>query len=336
VSPLGGFPDRILFSARDTLTGDRTVHTVYYDSAGGAALTYPPVSAGRLRELYDRLHAAGDAEPKPPVAPDPTYLSPYAGYVGSRLGKLFTRLPSPYWWFNRPQFGDTTVDELLALLADYVPLRARVARVLNVGCFRGEMLDALRTRTAWALFGTETNADAAAVARAKGYTVWDVSAQDAAQAIPIGQQFDVILLGHTLEHLQNPTMVLRRLRQLLVPGGLVAFNAPNLDSKHAELFGPTWAGWQLPYHRTILGRKGVQRMAALADMKVVALRTRTHPYPATASAQLNALGLGGVVPEGAKFPNEISSRGVRLTGWSRMLWDWHGRGDFLYAVLKCV
>ena len=76
MSPLGGFPDRILFSARDTLTGDRTVHTVYYDSAGGAALTYPPVSAGRLRELYDRLHAAGDAaaDPKPPVAPDPTYL----------------------------------------------------------------------------------------------------------------------------------------------------------------------------------------------------------------------------------------------------------------------
>jgi hypothetical protein len=107
-----------------------------------------------------------------------------------------------------------------------------------------------------------------------------------------------------------------------------------LDSRHAELFGPTWCHWQVPYHRTLTGRRGLRRLAKLADFDVLRLRTRTHPYPACVSAQLNELGLGAVVPDDALFPNEIASKGVRLAGWSRLLWDWRGKGDYLYAVLK--
>jgi hypothetical protein len=42
------------------------------------------------------------------------------------------------------------------------------------------------------------------------------------------------------------------------------------------------------------------------------------------------------VPEGATFSNEISSRGVRLTGWARLLWDWRGKGDVMFAVMRAV
>ena len=64
--------------------------------------------------------------------------------------------------------------------------------------------------------------------------------------IPIGQSFDVIFLSGALEHFADPVMVLRRLRQLLTPGGWLVLNTPNLDSKLLELFGPTWAHWQAP------------------------------------------------------------------------------------------
>ncbi len=63
------------------------------------------------------------------------------------------------------------------------------------------------------------------------------------------------------------------------------------------------------------------------------VRTYTDPYPATVSAQLNQLGLGATVPDDARFPDDVSSRGVRLTGWARLLWDWRGRGDYVYAVM---
>ena len=77
-------------------------------------------------------------------------------------------------------------------------------------------------------------------------------------------------------------------------------------------------------------------MAALSDLRVVRLRTRTDPYPTCVSVQLNDLGLAAVVPDGARFPDDVASRGVRLAGWSRLLWDWRGRGDFLYAVLRAL
>jgi hypothetical protein len=131
-------------------------------------------------------------------------------------------------------------------------------------------------------------------------------------------------------------MAISRLRLLLAPGGAIVVGTPNLDSKQVELFGPTWAHWHMPYHRTIVSRKALRRMARLAGMKVERLRTRTHPYWSTMSVQLNRLGLGAVVPHSALFPNVIAMHGTRLSGWCRLLWDWRGRGDYMIAVLRPV
>jgi ADP-heptose:LPS heptosyltransferase/SAM-dependent methyltransferase len=334
-------PDRLLFSTRDTTTGDPHLSYVYYDDAAQAALAYPPVDLDRLNAMYAaRTDAAKRTQAEQVVAPAPSDDSPYARWQAGPFSGLLReglyRLPSPYWWFRRPRFDDQTAEHLLDDLAGLVPPRgsAPPVRFLNVGCYEGGLLDALKDQTDWLNFGTETNPLALAAARAKGHRVWAVSAQDAASAIPIGQSFDVIFVGHLLEHVQDPLLVLRRLRQLLEPGGLVVLSQPNLDSRHVDLFGPTWGRWQLPYHRTLLSRGALRKLAALADLRVIRLRTRTQPYPACVSVQLHELGLGAVVPDTARFPNEIASKGVRLTGWSRLLWDWRGRGDYLYAVLR--
>jgi SAM-dependent methyltransferase len=166
--------------------------------------------------------------------------------------------------------------------------------------------------------------------------VWQAAPQDLPLELPVGESFRVIFLANTVEHLQDPLPVLRRLRQLLEPGGLLVLNQPNLDSAHAALFGPTWGRWEVPYHRTLTGRRGLRRLATLADMRVLRLRTRTHPYPTCVSVQLNDLGLAAIVPDTARFPDHVASRGVRLAGWSRLLWDWRGRGDFLYAMLQAL
>lgn len=348
VSPLTDRPpDRFLFSTPDTTGGDgaasihapRPLHYVYFDTAADVALAYPPVALDRLEAMYAARHA-GDA-PRHVVRPPAGALSPYAGYRGGLLGRLgvadlLARAPSPYWWFNAPGFADTTADEILSLLRGLRDARDESVRLLNVFCFEGAVLEQLKKDTRWQTFGAETNSAAAATARAKGHTVWQVGPQDLPVALPAEMSFDVIVLADTTEHLQDPLLVLRRLRQLLTPGGLVVLNHPNLDSAHAALFGPTWGHWQVPYHRTLMGRRGLRRLAMLSDMQVLRLRTRTHPYPTCVSVQLNQLGLAAIVPDTARFPNEIASRGVRLTGWSRLLWDWRGKGDYLYAVLRLL
>jgi SAM-dependent methyltransferase len=332
VSPLTNrLPDRLLFTTRDTNTGDRRLHRVYYDSAGDAAVVYPPSDLGHLAKLY----AARVAETQPAVAPpEDGVTSPYAGYRGGRVWeRLLPRVPGPYWWLRRPDFGDATGQRLIGILRDLLPPSEHRIRLLVVGCFEGALLDQVKAATKWQVAGTETNPAAAQKAREKGHTVWETSAQEAFMTLPEGESFDVIFLAGVVEHLQDPLMVLRRLRLLLRPRGLVVLNQPNLDSKLLDLYGPTWCHWEVPYHRVLTGRRGLRRLARLADFRVARVRTHTDPYPATVSAQLNELGLGAVVPASARFSNTISSRGVRVTGWARLLWDWRGKGDYLWAVL---
>jgi ADP-heptose:LPS heptosyltransferase/glycosyltransferase involved in cell wall biosynthesis/SAM-dependent methyltransferase len=332
VSPITGrMPDRLLFSTRDTVGHDDAISYVYYDDAGDVAMVYPPLDLAKLRAIYE----ADRRRPQKVTPPDPSRRSPYVGFKGDgKLARLLANVRSPYWWFARPQFGDVSVDELLRLLDGPLPRRGMDVRFLSVGCFEGSVLDELKQRTDWSLAGTETNVDAASVARAKGHTIWETNAEDAAFVLPDDRQFDVIYLGGLLEHLENPLLVLRRLRQVLAPGGRIVLETPNLDSKLLDVFGPTWSQWQAPYHRTLVGRRGLHNLAKLAAFRVERLRTRTQTQAAVKSVQLNELGLGATVPDTAEFPPGVASQGVLLTGWARLLWDWRGKGDTLYAVLR--
>jgi glycosyltransferase involved in cell wall biosynthesis/2-polyprenyl-3-methyl-5-hydroxy-6-metoxy-1,4-benzoquinol methylase len=333
VSPITGrAPDRLLFSTRDTRFGDSRIHYVYYESATGLAMAYPPLTQNQLTELYEKHYS----DPiKDVIPPDPNYHSPYKNFRGGNIiARNLSRLPSPWWWFAKITYHDDAAAEVLESLKKRVSADNQDIRFLDVGCFEGGLLEQLKARTKWKLFGLEANANAVEVARSKGHQVWQATAEDAALVVPQDMSFDVIFLGQTMEHLDDPLIALNRLRLMLAPGGAIVVSVPNLDSKQVELFGPTWAHWHMPYHRTLLSRKALRRLAKLAGMRVERLRTRTHPYWTTMSVQLNRLGLGAVVPHTALFSNIMAMHGTRLTGWCRLLWDWRGRGDYMVAVLR--
>lgn len=47
-------------------------------------------------------------------------------------------------------------------------------------------------------------------------------------------QFDTIVLGHVLEHVENPRMILERVRSWLAPTGVVCAAVPNARSLHRQ------------------------------------------------------------------------------------------------------
>lgn len=339
-------PDRLLFSAPDAMTGDRTIYRAYYDTAGDVAVAFPPTSGAELERLHaERARVAGSAAL--PVGAMPLVfnrqavsfpVSPYQGYRGGpawvrRLGEV----PSPYWKLTGRRAGDDPVaDRLVSLVRPGVRADDADVRALVVGCFDGSLLDDLKRLTKWQLAGIETNPAAFEQTKAKGHEVWPCSPQDAFMTLPDGRVFDLILVPAMLEHWVDPPWVLRRLVRLLTPAGRLVVRTPNLDSRLLDLFGPTWWHWQLPYHRTLLGRRGLRNLAAMCDLRMERLRTVTDAYAAAASVQLNAVGLAGVVPEGAAFPPAVAARGAKLAGWARLLWDRWGRGDEMWAVLRPV
>ena len=326
-------PDQLLLTTPDVAAGDQRLHRAYYDATGDAAVAFPPVDGHTLGRLYDQRQAlARTAGVDPGDRP-----SPFRGFVGGpRWVQAVARWPSPYWRLAGRKAGDESPAARVASLVGKSLSADPAVRALVVGSYDGAMLDELAQRTRWQLAGLETNAAAADASRAKGHTVWSASPQSAFMALPDGLIFDLIVVPGMLEHWPDPVWMLRRLTRLLMPGGRLILRTPNLDSRLLTLYGPTWWHWQLPHHRVLFGRKGLSRLAAACDLRVVKLRTITDAYTAAASARLNAVGLAGVVPEGAAFDDETSAAGARLAGWGRMLWDWRGQGDEMWAMLRPV
>jgi SAM-dependent methyltransferase len=152
--------------------------------------------------------------------------------------------------------------------------------------------------------------------------------------IPPPRAFDILFLGQTIEHLDDPLAVLRRLVNLLAPGGVLVLSTPNLDSRQIDLFGPTWSHWHPPYHRTLFSRKSLELLGRGAGLEMARCRSHSHPYWSGLSLRLHAMGLGAAVPHGLEIPAELKPAALGLAAWSRWNWDWRGGGDYLFAVFR--
>lgn len=123
-------------------------------------------------------------------------------------------------------------------------LRAhRPPKVLDVGCGRAVLLQAMAARGA-ECHGLER----------EGFDIGGVSDTvtvhlGRVDSLPFGSgSFDLIILWHVLEHLEQPGEVLVQLARLLSPGGLMVVAVPNIDSLQARLFGADWFHLDLPRH----------------------------------------------------------------------------------------
>lgn len=121
-------------------------------------------------------------------------------------------------------------------------------RALDIGCGNGALLARL-AELGWETWGIEPDEDAAAAAeRAVGLPgrIMRGLAEDASYPACF---FDLVTLTHSLEHLDEPLLVLTRVRQWLRPGGLLRVRVPNAASLEARLFGRFWHGLDVPRHR---------------------------------------------------------------------------------------
>ena len=52
------------------------------------------------------------------------------------------------------------------------------------------------------------------------------------------------------------------------------------------------------------------------------------------SVQLNRMGVAAAVPHTVHFSEDVISEAMSLSFFSRWLWDWRGKGDYLVAVYQ--
>lgn len=142
-------------------------------------------------------------------------------------------------------------------------------RVLDFGCGNARLLHRLRDRGLRDLVGFDFDPKARAAARGDGFEIVDTL--DALR--PPARPFDVIVLNHVVEHLDDPVATLTGLLGLLRPEGLLYLRTPNVSSALARLFGDDWRGWETPRHLHLFDVRSARRLAERLPGASVSVRT---------------------------------------------------------------
>ncbi len=126
------------------------------------------------------------------------------------------------------------------------PFLAPPARVLDLGCATGDLLQAVRKRGNPNVLGIEPSVHAAAIAR-DCYGL-DVRAGQLADVALPDASLDAVLMSHVIEHLPSPARTLAEIKRVLRPGGTLVLWLPNADSLAARVWGDAWMGYDAPRH----------------------------------------------------------------------------------------
>jgi 2-polyprenyl-3-methyl-5-hydroxy-6-metoxy-1,4-benzoquinol methylase len=118
-------------------------------------------------------------------------------------------------------------------------------RILDVGCGDGSLLKFLK-ELGWETYGVEFQGSASRYAReVLGLNVFSGRLEEA--NYPEGY-FDVITLLHVLEHLPDPSAILKKAHKLLRKDGFLLIEVPNFGSFEAHIFRSKWMGISAPLH----------------------------------------------------------------------------------------
>lgn len=144
--------------------------------------------------------------------------------------------------------------------------------ILDVGCGDGMLLDGF-ARAGFPreeLVGLDFNPAAVERTRAKGYRVIEGLFETADVC---ASRYRLVVMNQVIEHLVEPLAGMRKLREMLVPGGHVFLETPNLDSPNARLARRRyWGGYHYPRHLHLFSRATISAALARAGLDVVEIR----------------------------------------------------------------
>lgn len=142
--------------------------------------------------------------------------------------------------------------DAMAMWLPYVPGGA----LLEIGCGNGDRLALLRD-LGWDVHGIEPDPCASNSAQNKGLTVLEGALQ--ADTFPAAS-FDAILMSHVIEHVENPSELIKNCRYLLKPGGVLVMLTPNTGSFGHRWFGRDWLHLDPPRHLHLFNASNMKKI----------------------------------------------------------------------------
>ena len=112
-------------------------------------------------------------------------------------------------------------------------------KILDIGCGPGWILSTLKDQK-WEKFGVEISKFASDYASQFGQ-IYNGSVLDYETEI----EFDVIIMHHVIEHLDQPILAIQKIYKLLKQGGVFIIGTPNFDCAAARRYGNNFGYYTL-------------------------------------------------------------------------------------------
>ncbi len=168
--------------------------------------------------------------------------------------------------------------ERIALLAELATLAPPPARLLDIGCDKGDFLDEAR-RHGYDVAGVEPSD------RARQYC-GNIGLDVAARLQDVQGQFDLITMQHSLEHFPDPLPALQMVRQLLKPDGHLVVRVPDFACAWSRLRKEKWVWFQYDNHYFHYSERSLQRLLTRGGFRVKSAVSRRPNSPLTVAGSL--------------------------------------------------
>lgn len=174
---------------------------------------------------------------KSPQDPDPRFTVGFDGCQDCGLLQIVKAIPADLLYseadtyttgFQRPRHLDDLIATAVA--------RQDPAKVIDIGCNDGTLMEYLRRAGYSHVVGLEPNAVAADIARKKGYDVYSgyLDKHQAEHIVAEQGAFDTLFLRHVVEHVSDLEGFFAGVRALLRDDGLLVLELPEVEESFAR------------------------------------------------------------------------------------------------------
>jgi 2-polyprenyl-3-methyl-5-hydroxy-6-metoxy-1,4-benzoquinol methylase len=193
----------------------------------------------------------------------------------------------------------------------------RSGGLLDVGCGDGRFLLAAQGR-GWNVSGIEIAEENALLCR--DVFRLDVHAVTLEEASFDDGRFDVVRLNQVIEHVPSPLDLLREIKRVLRPGGLLSLATVNIESFSYYNLGQGWSylGDPANEHICFFSRETLDRALSAVDLKSLKWKTKGFRLRNPGSKKGNMTGRGIRILEKALSP----------------LASWTGRGGRIHVFAE--
>jgi 2-polyprenyl-3-methyl-5-hydroxy-6-metoxy-1,4-benzoquinol methylase len=141
-------------------------------------------------------------------------------------------------------------------------------KLLDVGCYTGVFMETAAA-DGWTVEGVELSSWAAGIAKEKNIgTVYNQSLEELATPT---DRFDVVSMWDVMEHLTEPSAMLRDVHRLLKSGGILAFSTHMVDSMAVRVMGTKYPFF-MEMHVAHFSRSTTQKILEANGFELIKIR----------------------------------------------------------------